>query len=186
MTDLGPSIRQRSDGRLVSRGPGAVTLEDRPDLDRAPDRSGNRPIVRGARRWCVLNDLAAGERITKRQHDAANRFLDDLCTAVGGSTSSIAGLLMGGVSGGEREHLSERQRRAIRAVSRVRLMLGLNADTVFWWVIIGNRPAADYETQHRLEHGLGLRWLRIALDALDLHYNPAGKGRETLDIRGGK
>lgn len=175
MTDLGPSIRQRNDGRLVSRGPGVVVLEDRPDLDKDPDRSGNRPVVRGARRWCVLNDLAKGDRITKRQVDAANRFLDDLCTAVGGSSSSIAGLLAGGVSGGEREALSERQRRSIRTVQKVRLMLGLNADTVFWWVIIGNRSPADYETQHRLEHGLGLRWLRLALDALDQHYNPPGR-----------
>ena len=176
MTDFGPSVRTRTDGRLISRGPGAVTLEDRPDLDREPDRSGNRPVVRGARRRCALDGLFGDNAITKRQLDAANRFLDDLCRAQGSSQSSIGALLTGGVSGSAgRDAFTEGQRGAIRRVQKVRLMLGLSRETVTWWVVIENRTPRQYDDAHSLRHGTGVQWLCMALDALDVHYNPPGR-----------
>jgi hypothetical protein len=115
--------------------------------------------------------------LTKRQGDAARHFLDDLSRASGGSSASFMSAMSGG-GGGSRDGMTELQGRAIRAVWKVRLMLGLSPDTVFWWVIIQNQSLNSYDARHRLRHGTGAGWLRTALDALDEHYNPAGRGKD--------
>ncbi len=170
LADLGTGFERRG-GRVIVRdelaaGQG-VALADVPDIDRTDKRA----TVRVARTWSVLDDLHANGDLTKRQFDAANRFLDDLSRATGGTSCSWALMLAGR---GNYEGLSEMQRRAIRAVQRVRLMLGLNRDTVFWWVVLDNRTPSDFENEYRLgHHGIGLQWLRLALDAVDEHYNGA-------------
>jgi hypothetical protein len=152
-------------GRLESRGAGAAVLEDRADPDPAI-----KALVRGARRWSVLDDLYRSDLVSKRQFDAANRFLDDLSRASAGTACSWALLLT--ARGGGYQGATESQRRAIRAVQRVRLMLGISRDTVLWWVLLDNRPPREFEDAHGLGHiGLALLWLRHALDGLDEYYH---------------
>lgn len=179
--DYGPSITLGSDGRMHSAGPGAVDLEDR-SADPANDRGKVRgPVVRGARRRMALRNLWLDDAITKPMFDAANRFLDDCSLASGGSSASFLSMAM---HGGTRDGMPEAQARAIRRVTVVRLMLGLNRDTVFWWVVIDNRTPKEFAETHRLRHATAYGWLRAALTALDEHYNPPGRARtQPLDNR---
>lgn len=115
--------------------------------------------------------LLSREAITKRQFDAAERFLDDMSRAAGGSPASF--LSAGGGGYGSREGVTDVQSRAIRAVNRVRLMLGLSPETVTWWVVLDNKAPSEFDRAHRLRNGTGVVWLRSALDALDGHYGGA-------------
>jgi hypothetical protein len=167
VSDYGPSVFRRDDGRLATRGPAKVDILARPDIDKPIDNAGNRPVVLGARRRSSLARLYKALSISKRQHDAANRLLDDLCRAQGGT----AGFRMERVQcSGPREAFSERQRRAIRSVESVRVRLGLNSGTVIWWVVIDNKTPSDYDAAFKLRHGTSMAWLRAALDELDAHY----------------
>ena len=163
--DYGPALRPRADGRLVAwGGAAAIELETRDD----PSIVDRRRPVRGARRRDVLCDLQARRVITKRMRDAAEQFLDDCSIASGGSAGDEIG--MPGVQG-PRVGLPERQVRAITRINAVRLALGLNNGTVFWWVIFDNRSLGDYETSYRLRTGTASELLRAALTALDQHYH---------------
>jgi hypothetical protein len=167
--DPGPSMRQRSDGTLVSHGPGKVELEYRPDIDRAPDSKANRPVVRGARRRNVLTDLFAHGVISKCQHDAANRFLDDCSLASGGGL--VANFLAMPTSPGPRSGLPETQTTAITRVRQAFHLLGLNSGTVFWWVVFNDRRLGEYDTAHKQREGTAARMFKDALTALDEHFN---------------
>jgi hypothetical protein len=160
--DPGPSMRQRSDGTLISRGPGAVQLID------VTDAKGN-VVGRGARRRNVLTDLFAHGVISKRQHDAANRFLDDCSLASGGGL--VANFLAMPTSPGPRSGLPETQTMAITRVRQVFHLLGLNSGTVFWWVIFGDRRLGDYDAAHKVQNGTASRMFKDALTALDENYN---------------
>jgi hypothetical protein len=74
--------------------------------------------------------------------------------------------------------MPERQLKAISAVRRVRNLLGLNTDTVLWWVLIGNKAPSQFDERFQLRNGTGAEWLRRSLQALDNHYHPpvAAKG----------
>lgn len=170
--DGGPALRQTSDGRLVSpRGPGQVILEDRPDISATPDTKGNLPTVRGARRRTSLNDLVSRGTITKRQHDAAIRFLDDCSMASGGGL--VANWLNIPTSPSPRAGLPERQTDAIGRVRRVFHLLGLNSGTVFWCVVFDDWTLAAYDQRFRHRKGTAAEWFRGACTVLDEHYEGA-------------
>lgn len=162
--DFGPSLRKSKDGRLRPWG-GAVELEvgNRDD----PSVIDHRQIVRGARRRNGLAELVSRRTITKRMLDAAEQFLDDCSEASGASASGITGLpaVHGSYNG-----FPERQLKAIARVSTVRLLLGLNSGTVFWWVVFDNGGIRAWETLHKVQPGVGSDLLRAALEALDAHY----------------
>lgn len=159
--DPGPSVRQRTDGTLISRGPGAVELID------VTDAKGT-VTGRGARRKNVLNDLLAHSVITKRQYDAADRFLGDCSLASGGGL--VANVLAMPASPGPRSGLPEAQTAAITRVRQVFHLLGLNSGTVFWWVVFDDRRLGDYDAAHRQREGTASTMLKAALTALDEHY----------------
>jgi hypothetical protein len=172
-SDFGPSVRLRRDGRLISRGPGEVVIEDR-DISGAslnPARRNAAQVVRGARRRDALAELKSRGTITKAQHDAGIQFLDDCSLALGPSAvSNMSGIV---VQGSSREDLPERQRKAIGRVRRTIAELGLNTDTVLWWVLFRSASLAEYETAYGLKHGTASTWIKAALTALAEHYNPA-------------
>lgn len=174
VADYGPSVRRDRDGKLVSTGPASVIMEDRDDISARLNKEARRPVVRGARRWCTLDALEKDGVLDKRQVAAANRFLDDLSRAQGGSQASFLAIVVSGGAG--MGVLSDEQRKAIRRIMRVRLMLGLNPDTVTWWVVLDNRTPADFDTHFELMHGTGAKWLKAALTALDEHYNGKARG----------
>ncbi len=133
-----------------------------------PSVSDRRRVVRGARRRDVMQDLLARKVITKRMADAAERFLTDCSIASGSSAGDLIGMptVLGTRSG-----LPERQVRAIARINAVRLQLGLNSGTVFWWVVFRNAPLDAYEARHHLRNGTASEMLRDALTALDEHYH---------------
>lgn len=175
ISDFGPSVSRDRSGVLVSVGPAQVVMEDREDIAFDLNKEGRRPVVRGARRSDALFNLLKDDAITKHQYEAGNRFLDDLSRAQGSTSASFTNVV---VSGGTSDGLTESQRQAIRAIERIKLMLGLNRSGVFWWVILDNRTPASYDTEHRMRHGTGVKWLKDDLDRLDEYYNPAGRGPE--------
>lgn len=168
VADYGPSVRRDRDGKLVSSGPGAVIMEDREDISVTLNREARRPVVRGARRWSTIDALLKDGVLDKYQRAAANRFLDDCSRAQGGSQASFLAIVVSG--GSSLTGPSDDQQKALRAIMRVRLMLGLNPDTVFWWVVLENRTPSDFEERFGLKHGTGAKWLKAALTALDEHY----------------
>ena len=170
-SDFGPCVRRGRDGRMTYMGAAEVILETREDIDRAADRNGNRPVVRGARRYTTLRELLTRGVITKRHHDAATRFLDALSWATGGSGGSFLGEGIR-VAPGSRTAMPERQLRAITEVRRVMVQMGLNTDTVFWWVIVGNKSTAEFDRRFRIRAGTGATWLRASLEQLDALYHP--------------
>ena len=168
-SDLGPSVRRGRDGRLTFVGAARVILETREDIGRDPDRRGNRPVVRGARRHTSLGEMVARRVITKRHHDAAVRFLDALSVATGGSGGSFLDGVRTHPSA--RTAMPEKQVRAITEVRRVMARLGLNSETVFWWVVVGNKSPSDFDKRFRIREGTAANWLRASLDQLDALYN---------------
>lgn len=176
VTDYGPSVTRDREGRLVSSGPGMVVMGNEEDIDVVLNSKARRPVIRVARRWDALRSLLKNvdgiltdDVITVPGYLAAERFLDDLSRAQGSSAASFTQIVVSG--GGGRDAYTEGQRRAIQAVMKVRLMLGLNPDTVTWWVVLENKTPADFDAAFRLRHGTGAGWLRAALIALDEHYN---------------
>lgn len=172
--DFGPSVSRKA-GRLLSEGPAEVVFEDREDITYDLNSAARRPIVRGARRRDVLGDLARCNAITDRQHKAANRFLDELSRAQGGSAASFTQIV---VSGGTKVGITHVQREALQDIERVTRMLGMACNTVFWWVVLQNKSPNEYDTLHRQRHGTSLVWLCQSLDSLDVHYYPPSRGRE--------
>jgi hypothetical protein len=156
---------------MVYVGAPEIILEDREDIEREPDRRGNRPVVRGARRSTTLGEMLVRGVITKRMHDAAVRFLDALSLATGGSGSCLGDGIR--VAPGSRTAMPERQLHAITEVRRVMNHLGLNSDTVLWWVVIGNKSTAEFDRRFRIREGTGANWLRASLDQLDALYHPS-------------
>ena len=162
--DFGPSVRKSRDGRLRSWGGAvAIEIENRDD----PSVIDHRQIVRGARRRNGLAELVSRNTITKRMLDAAEQFLDDCSIASGASACGITGLpaVHGSYNG-----FPDRQLNAIGRVTQVRLMLGLNSGTIFWWVVFDNKGIREWETLHKVQPGEGSDLLRSALDTLDAHY----------------
>jgi hypothetical protein len=155
---------------MVYVGAPEIILEDREDIAREPDRRGNRPVVRGARRSTTLGEMLARGVITKPMHDAATRFLDALSLATGGSGSCLGDGIR--VAPGSRTAMPERQLKAITDVRRVMNRLGLNSDTVFWWVVVGNKSPTEFDRRFRIREGTGANWLRASLDQLDTLYHP--------------
>ena len=177
--DYGPSMQRTRTGRYVSAGAGDAVLEDRPD----PTVKDKRLLIRGARRRLTLRDMAERGIITKRQHDAAVKFVDDLSLAAGPSRSMLGGLIS---SPGERGGIATAQCDAIRRVHRVVHLLGLNRDTVFWWIVVDNGTLSGFENRFQIRHGTARRWLMDALDALDRHYfGPEPANRLTAGAKGG-
>jgi hypothetical protein len=181
VADLGPGITRDARGRpesgfavetiqagkpktIIHPGAAAVTVENRPDPS-IPDRN---VLVRGARRRLVLRDMLDHGTITKRHHDAATRFVDDLSMASG--PSGVGNLSGVRTAPGSRDGMSPAQAAAIRAVQQVVHLLGLNRDTVFWWVVVDNGSLRGYEERYQRQHGTARRWLTEALAALDRHY----------------
>jgi len=161
-SDLGPSVMQRKgDGTLVSRGPGAVDLEDRADA------KGN-ITGRGARRRDVLRSLHTGGTINKRMFDAAQQFIDDCSVASGGGL--VANLLAIPMSSGPRSGWPDAQVDALTRVHKIRNHLGFNDGTVFWRVLFVNKSLADCDAEDKFEHGSSARSLKVALTALDIWY----------------
>ena len=161
-SDLGPSVMQRRDGTLVSRGPGAVDMEDRTDA------RGN-VTGRGARRRDVLRSLYSGGTLSKRMYDAAQAFIDDCSVASGGGL--VANFLaISASASGPRSGLPDAQIDALTRVNRIRNHLGFNDGTVFWRVLFQNRSLADCDAEDRFEHGSAARSLKVTLAALDIWY----------------
>lgn len=165
--DYGPSVRLGRDGRYRPWG-GAVAIEIESRDD--PSVTDHRQIVRGSRRRNTLAHLLALKIITKRHMDAAEQFLDDCSIASG---ASGCGNLTGMPSlSGPRAGLPERQVEAITRINAVRLLLGLNSGTVFWWVVFNQGGVQDWEIANKMRKGgVGTDLLRTALDALDEHYH---------------
>ena len=163
--DYGPALRPRADGRLVPWG-GAAAIEVESRLD--PGITDRARLIRGARRRDVLLDLEARRLISKRMRDAAEQFLEDCSIAAGASAGDVVGLP---AVTGPRSGLPERQVAAIGRITQVRVLLGLNNGTVFWWVVFFNRSIHDYEREHKLRNGTGAALFRDALQALDEHYH---------------
>jgi hypothetical protein len=170
--DPGPSMRQRPDGTLISIGPGAVELEDRSE-------PGRDTRIRGAHRANVLDDLHARHVITKRQHDAAVRFLDDCSLASGGGM--VADFMAVRSPPGPRSGLPEVQTDAIGRVNQVIRLLGLNDGTVFWWVVFKDRRLGEYDAKETQREGTAARMFRDALTALDEHYGKTDDRRRSHD-----
>jgi len=181
-SDYGPSVTRNRDGHLVSNGAGLVVLEDREDISHDLNSAARRPVVRGARRWDAMSALEADGVITHRQHEASNRWLDDLSRACGGSHASFLSVF---VSGGEKTGLTEGQRKAMKACRRVALAFNLTAEScrssVLWRVVIDNQTPADWaKSQHVDQSTLPYDWLRRDLDRLDELYNPVAVRHVTL------
>jgi hypothetical protein len=168
--DPGASLKQRRDGAFRNVGAAAVVLEDREDIDGTPDHRGNLPVIRGARRCNVLNDLASRGVINKRQHNAANRFLDDCSLASGGGLVADLFAIRGGSSNSFHEALVD-QVDAIGRVRRMFRLLDLDGGSVIWWVVFDDQRLGDYDTLHRMREGTASGLFRAALTALDDYYN---------------
>lgn len=178
LADLGPSVAFDHAGRLTSTGPGRVVLEDREDPARAPDQSGRRPVVRGARRHSVLLDLYGRGTISQHELRAALRFVDDLCLAAGSSSRELVGSVRApSPSQAEPQRV---QMDALRRVRRIVEMLRSHGDGVFWWIVVEDRGMRDYETRYGIRHGRAVAWLHDVIGAVDRVYNPPGRGRPML------
>lgn len=165
-SDFGPSVTLRRDGRLFSCGPARVVFEDREDLDREPNKAGQRPVVRGARRHTVLLELYGKASITKVMFVAAMRFVDDLALAAGASSRDT---LPGVAVAPWQRTPHQRQLDALGRVRRVLSALRITAEGPFWWVVVLDRPLRDYRgCRYDRAHG----WLVADLEALDRSYNP--------------
>lgn len=173
--DYGPSVRQDAHGRLFSVGAGQVFLEDREDPDRDPDRSGNRPVVRGARRRSALLDLYARGTINARDLRCANRFLDDLSLAAGTSSRDPVPSVASAAPWQRVPH--QAQLDALKRVRRLSDVLGLPSDRVFFWVVLEDRSMRSYEEYHKLRHGAAVPALKQALEAVDRFYNSPVRSR---------
>jgi hypothetical protein len=180
-SDFGPCVLRGEDGRMSYVGAAEIILETREDIDRTPDRRGNRPVVRGARRRTSLGEMLTRKVITKRHHDAATRFLDALSLATGGGSGSPLGDGIR-VAPGSRTAMPERQLNAITEVRWVMNHLGLNSDTVFWWVVVGNKSPTEFDCRFRIREGTGSDWLRASLDQLDALYHHGSSTRAIVDI----
>lgn len=148
-----------------------IILEDREDIERRPDAQGNRPLTRGARREMRVSEMWRRGVITKRMHQAAIRFLDDLSFATGGSGGTLLGVSVRVTPGGGML-IAERQIDAIARVRWISSRLQLHDNAVFWWVIIRNRSTAEFDRKFRKREGTGAEWLRESLALLDELYNP--------------
>lgn len=168
--DPGPSMRQRRDGTLISRGPGEVTLEDREDLEGRPNARGDLPIIRAARRRDALLELFRGETIDKRQFVAASRYLDDCSIAnAGGGTANLSG-----AGGGSSDGMAQVMQRRIDANGRCRDALkamGPSGGVVFHWVVFTNKSLASWDASKKQRHGAAASMLKAALICLDDFYN---------------
>lgn len=160
--DYGPGVVITAAGRLSQTGAARVVIEDRPDPSPEVDRR-----VRGARRYDVIAAMYGDGRLTKRQHDAAQQFRDDLCLAAGRSPGGYTGMPS---ATGRRDSYPPAQVDAITRVHQVRNVLGLNDGTVLWWCVVLNEAPKAWEVALRVQHGAGIVMLRDGLDALDLHY----------------
>lgn len=168
-SDFGPSVTIERSGKLVSRGPARVILEDREDLGRDPDRSGRRPVVRGARRHTVLLDLYGRAVITKVMFAAAMRFIDDLALAAGVSSRDPLPSIT--ASPWQREP-HQRQIDAQSRVRRVMSALQITDDGPFWHVVVLDRPLRDYRgCRYQAAHAK----LVLDLEALDRAYHPPAR-----------
>lgn len=162
--DYGPSVSQ-VDGRMVSwGGAGSVFVETRDDptvIDRV------RP-VRGARRRNALLDLHARKIISRRQYNAAENFLDDCSLAQGGRVGDpvYAPPSYDPAAAG----VSEVQFLAMERIRRVQMLLGLDDQSAFWWVVFGNGALGDYERLHRMRNGTASEQLSRSLNELDEFY----------------
>lgn len=168
-SDFGPSVTLQRDGRLISRGPARVILEDREDLDREPNRSGQRPVVRGARRHTVILEMYGRGAITKTMLAAATRFVDDLALAAGASSRDpVPSVPMAAWQ--RTPH--QRQLDATSRVRRIMSALRITPEVPFWWVVVLDRPLRDYRgVRYDKAHG----WLVSDLEALDRSYNPPAR-----------
>lgn len=165
VTDLGPSLRRGTDGRMHAWGGAAsVMVEDRPD----PDAARKTP-VRGARRRDALRDLYNADTITKRHYDACMRFLDDCSLASGGGL--VANWLASPSGNGPRAGLPETQVSAITRVREAFHILGLNNGVVFWRVVLDDWSLNQCDATDRVRKGTSIRLLREAMHALDEHYH---------------
>lgn len=175
LADFGPSIDFDRAGRHISIGPGRVVLEDREDPGRAPDQSGRRPVVRGARRHSVLLELYGRGTLNRRELQTALRFVDDLCLAAGSSSRELVGSVRApSPSQAEPQRV---QLDALRRVRRIVEMLRSHGDGVFWWVVVEDRGMRDYEERYGIRHGRASAWLRDAIGAVDRVYNPPMRNR---------
>lgn len=189
VSDYGASIGRDRDGRLVSSGPAQVMLEDAEDIDYELNKNARRPLVRRARRWCVLRGMLKTGKdgalldgsITVRQYDAANRFLGDCSRAQGGSQASFLNLVVSGSAG--RDAFTEDQRIAMRKVMEVRHLLGLNSGTIFWWVVLENKSPREYAAWKKIRWSTAYTMLKDSLSAVDAYYYPPASGREGVITR---
>lgn len=169
--DLGPSVRSVR-GRAVSTGPAAVIVEDRAE-------PGTTTQVRGARRQSVLLDLCGRGAIDRPMFTAACRFIDDLSLASGARPRDP--LSLSRMAPWQRTP-AQAQLDALRRVRRVVELLHLQADRVFWWVVIEDRSLSDYDRAHQLRNGTGGYRLRAAMSAVERFYASARSvSRETED-----
>lgn len=179
--DFGPSVVRGKDGRLTYQGAANVIIEYRPD----PAITGREQLIMAARRKNPLAGLLSHNVITKPMFDAANRLLDEMSIATGGSGGSTwTGIR---VAPGSRDTMTERQLTAIRRVNQVVSLLGLNSDTVLWWCLFReDGTPSSFDKRFRLRNGTGADWLRRSLQALDNHFNPptVASGIKALDKRG--
>lgn len=163
MIDFGPSVTL-DHGIAVSSGAGVVDLEFRADPD-TPKGA----LVRGARRRNVVGTLYARGSITKRHHDAVERFLDDCSLASGGGL--VANLMNAGRSSPlPRAGLPEVQVAAAGRVREVVALLGLLRGSVMWWVVFECRGPGERDAQLRVREGTSSGLFREACEMLDSHY----------------
>jgi len=160
--DYGTGVVITATGHMRQSGAARVVIEDRPDPMPGVDRR-----VRGARRFDVIAAMFGDGRLTKRQHDAAQQFRDDLCLAAGRSPGGYTGMPS---ATGRRDSYPPAQLDAITRVHQVRNLLGINDGTVFWWCVVRNETPKAWEVALRVQHGAGINLLGHSLDGLDMHY----------------
>jgi hypothetical protein len=169
--DFGPCVMRGKDGRMKFVGAPEIILEDREDIEKLPDARGNRPLTRGARRDTRVGEMWRRGVITKRMHDAAIRFLDDLSFATGGGGASFGGVSIQ-VSPVSRIFITDALIDAMERVRQVSERLRFHDNAVFWWVVIRDRSTAEFDRVFRKREGTGAEWLRESLTLLDELYNP--------------
>lgn len=168
--DFGPCVMRGRDGRMKFVGAPEIMLEDREDIAFGADARGNRPLTRGARRATRIGEMYLRKALTKRMHDAAVRFLDDLSLATGGSGGSFGVSVR--VSPRSRIMIADVQLNAMTRIREVSDQLQLVDDVVFWWVVIQNKSTAEFDRTFHKREGTGAESLRTTLSLLDELYNP--------------
>lgn len=161
VTDLGPVV---TDAKGNPVGAARVVTEFRPD----PSITERKQLVRGARRANALSDLYARGVISKRQHDAAARLLDDCGLACGGGL--VANLLAtpgGGTPGGA----TDAQMDALGRVRVVFQRLRIQRKTVTWWVLFEDGRLDAWDARYRIRKGTASTMFKEALTALDEFYH---------------